>query len=337
MCEQMVQLALWRHQAEDNHDRHSAAPAWMKKGEVLRKQKPRETQAASPGHDIDEISNEILIWLCKETDEPYNLLFDLPFFDPSLIEILHKILLGDAKYTWYPARGSQGNEEPPGLFPAEYDLLLWHPSLPWFAKHSWIVQFHHPDVQDVQRPPGSKIGALIKSGKSRVSAAVPYRAEMHNSLTTGAGTPAAQCIVNSGVASGSRINTRTAPTAAPIPTPRPGPSIVPFTSPTASRAIIQSIRTPSIAHTTTTMPSVASTSTAVARNDTQSALLRPPSPMHVSTPYSGALPAPTVVVSMPASAPSPFAVTTPLSSSQTADEFLKFSDELSPGDGNESA
>ncbi|KAJ7795447.1 hypothetical protein B0H14DRAFT_3158607 [Mycena olivaceomarginata] len=86
---------------------------------------------------------------------------------------------------------SEGNEEPPGLFPAEYDLLLWHPSLPWFAKHSWIVQFHfydwqHPDVQDVQRPPGSKIGALIKSGKSRVSAAVPYRAEMHNPLTTGA-------------------------------------------------------------------------------------------------------------------------------------------------------
>ncbi|KAJ7466179.1 hypothetical protein B0H11DRAFT_1733316 [Mycena galericulata] len=66
--------------------------------------KAREMQTASPGRLVDDISNELLIWLRNETDQPYNPLLDLPFFDPSqdtLVEILHTILLGDAKYTWY--------------------------------------------------------------------------------------------------------------------------------------------------------------------------------------------------------------------------------------------
>ncbi|KAJ6559708.1 hypothetical protein B0H19DRAFT_944520 [Mycena capillaripes] len=68
-------------------------------------QKARETQAASPSRSVDEISNELLVWLSKETDQPYNPVLDLPCtFDPSqdtLVDILHTILLGDAKYTWY--------------------------------------------------------------------------------------------------------------------------------------------------------------------------------------------------------------------------------------------
>ncbi|KAJ6631670.1 hypothetical protein B0H10DRAFT_1938493 [Mycena sp. CBHHK59/15] len=66
--------------------------------------KSREMQASTPGRSVDEISNELLVWLAKETDQPYNPLLDLPFFDPSqdtLVEILHTILLGHAKYTWY--------------------------------------------------------------------------------------------------------------------------------------------------------------------------------------------------------------------------------------------
>ncbi|KAJ7453824.1 hypothetical protein FB451DRAFT_1050100 [Mycena latifolia] len=66
--------------------------------------KAREMHSAAPGRSVDEISNELLVWLRNETDEPYNPLLDLPFFDPSqdtLVEILHTILLGDAKYTWY--------------------------------------------------------------------------------------------------------------------------------------------------------------------------------------------------------------------------------------------
>ncbi|KAJ7463099.1 hypothetical protein B0H11DRAFT_2310350 [Mycena galericulata] len=66
--------------------------------------KAREMQTASPGRLVDDISNELLIWLRNETDQPYNPLLDLPFFDPSqdtLVEIIHTILLGDAKYTWY--------------------------------------------------------------------------------------------------------------------------------------------------------------------------------------------------------------------------------------------
>ncbi|KAJ6620123.1 hypothetical protein B0H10DRAFT_2163604 [Mycena sp. CBHHK59/15] len=67
-------------------------------------QKSREMQAASPARSVDEISNELLVWLAKETDQPYNPLLDLPFFEPSqdtLVEILHTILLSNAKYTWY--------------------------------------------------------------------------------------------------------------------------------------------------------------------------------------------------------------------------------------------
>ncbi|KAJ6532308.1 hypothetical protein DFH09DRAFT_1044141 [Mycena vulgaris] len=66
--------------------------------------KAREKQAASVGRPVDDISNELLVWLDNQTSEPYNPLLDLPFFDPSqdtLVEILHTILLGDAKYTWF--------------------------------------------------------------------------------------------------------------------------------------------------------------------------------------------------------------------------------------------
>ncbi|KAJ7442085.1 hypothetical protein B0H11DRAFT_1749386 [Mycena galericulata] len=64
-------------------------------------EKAREMHAATPGRSVDE---ELLVWLSNEMDQPYNPLLDLPFFDPSqdtLVEILHTILLGDAKYTWY--------------------------------------------------------------------------------------------------------------------------------------------------------------------------------------------------------------------------------------------
>ncbi|KAJ7736973.1 hypothetical protein DFH07DRAFT_966662 [Mycena maculata] len=62
------------------------------------------SQADAPGRSVDVIANELLVWLSEQTDQPYNPLLDLPFFDPSqdtLVEILHTILLGDAKYTWY--------------------------------------------------------------------------------------------------------------------------------------------------------------------------------------------------------------------------------------------
>jgi hypothetical protein len=35
-------------------------------------------QASTPGRSVDEISNELLVWLAEETDEPYNPLLDLP-------------------------------------------------------------------------------------------------------------------------------------------------------------------------------------------------------------------------------------------------------------------
>ncbi|KAJ7147066.1 hypothetical protein C8R43DRAFT_1088621 [Mycena crocata] len=66
--------------------------------------KAREMHAATPSRSVDDISNALLVWLNEQTDQPYNPLLDLPFFDPSqdtLVEILHTILLGDAKYTWY--------------------------------------------------------------------------------------------------------------------------------------------------------------------------------------------------------------------------------------------
>ncbi|KAJ7133713.1 hypothetical protein C8R43DRAFT_895024 [Mycena crocata] len=66
--------------------------------------KAREMHAETPSRSVDDISNALLAWLNEQTDQPYNPLLDLPFFDPSqdtLVEILHTILLGDAKYTWY--------------------------------------------------------------------------------------------------------------------------------------------------------------------------------------------------------------------------------------------
>ncbi|KAJ6569081.1 hypothetical protein B0H19DRAFT_1373408 [Mycena capillaripes] len=66
--------------------------------------KAREMQTASSDRSADDISNALLIWLSEQTEQPYNPLLDLPFFDPSqdtLVEILHTILLGNAKYTWY--------------------------------------------------------------------------------------------------------------------------------------------------------------------------------------------------------------------------------------------
>ncbi|KAJ7261648.1 hypothetical protein C8J57DRAFT_1450891 [Mycena rebaudengoi] len=76
------------------------APYWI----VILIQKARSMQTENPGRSLDVISNELLVWLSTQTDQPYNPLLDLPFFDPSqdtLVEILHTILLGDAKYTWY--------------------------------------------------------------------------------------------------------------------------------------------------------------------------------------------------------------------------------------------
>ncbi|KAJ7916032.1 hypothetical protein B0H13DRAFT_2323730 [Mycena leptocephala] len=59
-------------------------------------EKSREMQASTPGRSVDEISNELLVWLAEETDEPYNPYW-ICLFDPSqdtLVEILHTILLG---------------------------------------------------------------------------------------------------------------------------------------------------------------------------------------------------------------------------------------------------
>ncbi|KAJ6629606.1 hypothetical protein B0H10DRAFT_1776091 [Mycena sp. CBHHK59/15] len=66
--------------------------------------KSREMQAADSTRSVDDISEELLLWLAKETVQPYNPLLDLPFFDPSqdtMVEILHTILLGHTKYVWY--------------------------------------------------------------------------------------------------------------------------------------------------------------------------------------------------------------------------------------------
>ncbi|KAJ7683329.1 hypothetical protein B0H17DRAFT_1137819 [Mycena rosella] len=66
--------------------------------------KSREMQVADSRRSVDSISEELLSWLHKETDQLYNPLLDLQFFDPSqdtMVEILHTILLGHARYTWY--------------------------------------------------------------------------------------------------------------------------------------------------------------------------------------------------------------------------------------------
>ncbi|KAJ7848917.1 hypothetical protein B0H13DRAFT_1906518 [Mycena leptocephala] len=61
-------------------------------------QTAREAQAASPGRSVDDLPNELLVWLGNKTDQPYNHPLDVPY---TLVEILHTILLGNAKYTWY--------------------------------------------------------------------------------------------------------------------------------------------------------------------------------------------------------------------------------------------
>ncbi|KIY72157.1 hypothetical protein CYLTODRAFT_465626 [Cylindrobasidium torrendii FP15055 ss-10] len=66
--------------------------------------KARQLQAANPQRCHTQISNELLVWLSSQTDEPFNPLLNLPFLDPSqdtLVEILHTILLGTEKYGWW--------------------------------------------------------------------------------------------------------------------------------------------------------------------------------------------------------------------------------------------
>ncbi|KAJ7921805.1 hypothetical protein B0H13DRAFT_1866409 [Mycena leptocephala] len=61
-------------------------------------QTAREAQAASPGRSVDDLSNELLVWLGNKTDQPDNHPLHVPY---TLVEILHKILLRSAKYTRY--------------------------------------------------------------------------------------------------------------------------------------------------------------------------------------------------------------------------------------------
>ncbi|KAJ3853854.1 hypothetical protein EV368DRAFT_73223 [Lentinula lateritia] len=69
----------------------------------------RKQQGENPENSKEDISEILLLWLASQTDQPYNPLLDVDFFDPSqdtLVEILHTILLGTEKYVWHGLHSS---------------------------------------------------------------------------------------------------------------------------------------------------------------------------------------------------------------------------------------
>ncbi|KAJ3889502.1 hypothetical protein GG344DRAFT_51437 [Lentinula edodes] len=74
----------------------------------------RRQQGENPEKSKEDISEILLLWLASQTDQPYNPLLDVDFFDPSqdtLVEILHTILLGTEKYVWHGLHSSWSPEQ----------------------------------------------------------------------------------------------------------------------------------------------------------------------------------------------------------------------------------
>ncbi|KAJ4464605.1 hypothetical protein C8R41DRAFT_872068 [Lentinula lateritia] len=80
--------------------------------EILLKESSKQHRE-HPETTKDEISEAMLTWLASQTNQPYNPLLDVDFFDPSqdtLVEILHTILLGTEKYVWHDLHTSWNAE-----------------------------------------------------------------------------------------------------------------------------------------------------------------------------------------------------------------------------------
>ncbi|KAE9390170.1 hypothetical protein BT96DRAFT_1002502 [Gymnopus androsaceus JB14] len=71
--------------------------------------KSSEFKRKDPQWSVDDISAELLCWLSTQTKQPYNLLLDAKYLDPSQdtpVENLHTYLLGHKKYAWYDMHSS---------------------------------------------------------------------------------------------------------------------------------------------------------------------------------------------------------------------------------------
>ncbi|KAE9392415.1 hypothetical protein BT96DRAFT_959328 [Gymnopus androsaceus JB14] len=74
--------------------------------------KSSEFKRKDPQWSVDDISAELLCWLSTQTKQPYNLLLDAKYLDPSQdtpVENLHTYLLGHKKYAWYDMHSSWDN------------------------------------------------------------------------------------------------------------------------------------------------------------------------------------------------------------------------------------